>query len=99
MCPAQYRTNMSNVTMPRENMDEPIDLLPAYAETVRIRAFEQALLKLQASGKLSGTTHTAIGQEIVGVMVARFLRGEDIVFSTHRCHGHYIAVGGDPRAL
>lgn len=87
----------SDIVSPEDK--EPVDFLHVYAEVLRIRAFEQALLKLQASGKLSGTTHTAIGQEIVGVMAARFLRDEDMVFSTHRCHGHFIATGGDPRAL
>jgi TPP-dependent pyruvate/acetoin dehydrogenase alpha subunit len=33
----------------------------------------------------------------VGVLTN--LQEEDIVFSNHRCHGHFLAYGGDPRAL
>jgi len=31
--------------------------------------------------------------------VLRGLEAEDIVFSSHRCHGHFLAYGGDPQAL
>jgi TPP-dependent pyruvate/acetoin dehydrogenase alpha subunit len=31
--------------------------------------------------------------------VLHALREGDIVFSNHRCHGHFLAYGGDPRAL
>ena len=54
-----------------------------------IRAFEERLLDLFSEGRLSGTTHTSIGQETcaLGVVGALDL-DRDIVFSTHRCHGH-----------
>ncbi len=60
-----------------------------------IRLFEQRLLKLFAEGRLNGTVHTCIGQEWVGVAVAEHLRTRDVIFSNHRCHGHYLARTGN----
>jgi len=60
-----------------------------------IRLFEQRLLKLFSEGKLNGTVHTCIGQEWTGVAVAEHLRPADIIFSNHRCHGHYLARTGN----
>jgi 2-oxoisovalerate dehydrogenase E1 component len=56
-----------------------------------IRRVEQALLRLFSEGRLYGTVHTCIGQELIGVAVAEGLRQGDWVFSNHRCHGHFIA--------
>lgn len=64
-----------------------------------IRAFEERLLELFAQGRISGTTHTCIGQEADAVGVIGNLRPEDWIFSNHRCHGHYIARFDDPEGL
>jgi len=61
---------------------------------LRIRRTEQKLLQLFSEGKLFGTVHTCIGQEFVAVAVGRALRADDIVFSNHRGHGHFLATGG-----
>ncbi len=62
---------------------------------IRIRVFEETLLDLFSKGKLFGTTHTYIGQESIASAASEFLDIEhDHVFSSHRCHGHYIALGG-----
>jgi len=65
-----------------------------------IRAVEERLLALFSAGKLFGTTHTCIGQETcaVGVVGALDL-SRDVIFSTHRCHGHYLMYTDDPDAL
>lgn len=66
----------------------------------RIRAFEQALLELFSQGKLFGTTHTCIGQEVCAAALYGHLdREHDVVFSNHRCHGHFLAFGGSMEAL
>ena len=39
-------------------------------------------------------THLSIGQEAAAVGVCAALRRDDTIFSTHRCHAHYIAKGG-----
>ncbi|MQY10739.1 1-deoxy-D-xylulose-5-phosphate synthase [Streptomyces sp. RB5] len=64
-----------------------------------IRHFEQTLLRLFAEGRISGTTHTCLGQEYVPVALAPLLRDDDFVFSNHRGHGHYLALTGDAEGL
>lgn len=65
-----------------------------------IRRFEETLLDLFSQGKLAGTTHTYIGQEANGVGVIDHLDpAVDVVFSNHRCHGHYLAFTGDAYGL
>jgi len=63
-----------------------------------IRHFEQALLDLYASGQVSGTVHTCLGQEYIPVALAPLVSG-DLVFSNHRGHGHYLAHHDDPKGL
>jgi 2-oxoisovalerate dehydrogenase E1 component len=64
-----------------------------------IRSVERRLLGLFAEGKLFGTVHTCIGQEMVGVAIAKALREGDVVFSNHRCHGHFLALKDDVEGL
>lgn len=63
-----------------------------------IRRFEETLLQLFSEGKLSGTTHTCIGQEYIPVALAPLTQG-DFIFSNHRGHGHYLAHCRDPEGL
>jgi 2-oxoisovalerate dehydrogenase E1 component len=63
------------------------------------RAAEERLLGLFAEGKLSGTLHTCIGQELCGAAVSEALRPGDTVFSNHRGHGHFLARTGDVQGL
>jgi 2-oxoisovalerate dehydrogenase E1 component len=65
-----------------------------------IRAFEERLLELFSEGKLSGTTHTCIGQEVCAFGVLEAIdRDRDIVFSNHRCHGHFLIYGDNVDGL
>ncbi|HJW90133.1 MAG TPA: thiamine pyrophosphate-dependent dehydrogenase E1 component subunit alpha [Anaerolineales bacterium] len=65
----------------------------------RIRCFEETVLAEFSRGRFYGTTHTYLGQEANAVGVLRHLFPGDIVVSNHRCHGHFLAYGGEPRAL
>jgi TPP-dependent pyruvate/acetoin dehydrogenase alpha subunit len=77
-------------------MPEEIEL---YRLLYLIRRFEETVLENFPRGIFSGTTHTYLGQEANAVGVISALSREDIVFSNHRSHGHFLAYGGDPRAL
>ena len=71
-----------------------------YERMYFIRRFEESLLDLFSQGKLVGTTHTYIGQEANGVGIIDHLDPErDVVFSNHRCHGHYLAFTDDAFGL
>ena len=65
-----------------------------YSKMVMIRNLEETLLELFSKGELFGTTHTSIGQEANAVASMAHIKKGDVVFSNHRCHGHYIAYGG-----
>lgn len=74
-------------------------LASIYEKMVLIRQFETRLLELFAEGELNGTTHTCVGQEAIAVAVTEHLDERDIVFSSHRCHGHFLARFEDPEPL
>ncbi len=64
-----------------------------------IRRFEEKLLELFATGQVHGTTHACIGQEHISAGLFAHLGSDDLVFSNHRCHGHYLAHQRDPDGL
>ncbi|UYN92742.1 MAG: thiamine pyrophosphate-dependent dehydrogenase E1 component subunit alpha [Anaerolineales bacterium] len=70
-----------------------------YKQLATIRQFEETVLDAFPKGAFYGTTHTYIGQEANAVGVLAHLHEGDIVFSNHRCHGHFLAYGGDARGL
>lgn len=70
-----------------------------YEQLYTIRRFEEILLENFHTGVFSGTTHTSLGQEANAVGVLAHLQENDVVVSNHRCHGHFLAYGGDPQAL
>lgn len=61
-----------------------------YAQMFLIRRFEERLLALFGEGELFGTTHCYIGQEANAVGIINHLEPRDIIFSNHRCHGHFL---------
>ncbi len=70
-----------------------------YRMVIKIRAFEELILDLFSQNKLSGTTHTYIGEEATAVAIMSYVKEQDFVFSNHRCHGHYLAYGGPEKLL
>jgi TPP-dependent pyruvate/acetoin dehydrogenase alpha subunit len=71
-------------------MNDPVAL---YRTMLLIRGFEERLLEEFGSGKLVGTTHAYIGQEADAAGIFSVTDPEDVVFSSHRCHGHFLAYG------
>jgi TPP-dependent pyruvate/acetoin dehydrogenase alpha subunit len=70
-----------------------------YRTMLLIRRFEERALAEFSTGKLFGTTHAYIGQEADAVGIFDATSPGDVVFSSHRCHGHFLAYGGDPYKL
>jgi len=65
-----------------------------YRAMTLIRRTEEAILDLFSQNRLSGTTHTSIGQEANAVgVIGQLDTARDHVISNHRCHGHYLAFG------
>ena len=70
-----------------------------YRDMLRIRRFEETVLDEFKRGVFSGTTHTSLGQEADAVGVIRQMLPDDVIVTNHRCHGHFLAYGGEMRAL
>jgi acetoin:2,6-dichlorophenolindophenol oxidoreductase subunit alpha len=78
----------------RRTEDSSIEsLLEAFRRMVLIRRFEDHLYRLFLQGSVPGTLHQCQGQEAVAVGVCSALRRDDLIFSTHRPVGHFIAKG------
>jgi 2-oxoisovalerate dehydrogenase E1 component len=74
-------------------------LLELYREMLQVRKTEEQLARSYQNGLIPGACHTYVGQEAVAVGVCAHLRRDDVVFSTHRGHGHALAKGVPPREV
>jgi TPP-dependent pyruvate/acetoin dehydrogenase alpha subunit len=70
-----------------------------YRTMLLIRRFEERLLAEFGTGKIVGTTHAYIGQEADAAGIFSVIDHDDIIFSNHRCHGHFLAYGGEAYRL
>jgi len=74
-------------------------LLALYRSMLLIRRSEEQLARSHQRGLIHGACHTYVGQEAIAAGVCAHLRTSDVVFSTHRGHGHALAKGVSPRQL
>jgi len=79
--------------------ESPGRVLQLFRRMLLIRLCEERLAKAHQRGLIHGACHTYVGQEAIATGVCAHLTGEDMVFSTHRGHGHALAKGVEPRAL
>jgi len=77
----------------------PSERLAMYERMLLIRRTEERLGADFKAGKLIAGVHLYSGQEAVGVGVCHHLRDSDWIASNHRGHGHFLAKGGDVRAM
>lgn len=70
-----------------------------FREMLRIRNVELHMESLYHLDEMKTPIHLCIGQEAVAVGVCAALRKDDTIMSNHRGHGHYLAKGGDLRAM
>ena len=69
--------------------------LEFYRKMLTIRLFEEKALELFSKGLIMGSIHVYIGEEAVAVGFCSALKSGDNITSTHRGHGHVIAMGGE----
>lgn len=79
-------------------MDRAI-ALKIYRTMQVIRQTEEELARCHQRGLIHGACHTYVGQEAIAAAVCAEMDNEDVVFSTHRGHGHALAKGAPPREL
>ncbi len=70
-------------------------LMEMLRRMLRIRRFEEEVIRMVTRAEIVGTAHSYIGQEAVAVGACLALRDDDYITGTHRSHGHPIAKGGD----
>jgi 2-oxoisovalerate dehydrogenase E1 component len=82
--------------MTQQVLAQPVDqtlLLTYYKKMLELRLFELKVQELYRNGRLPGFVHLYVGEEAAGVGVCSNLEPADLVFSTHRGHGHALAKG------
>ena len=70
-----------------------------HASMLRIRLVEEAIADRYAEQEMRCPVHLSIGQEASAVGVCAPLTTQDRMYSTHRCHAHYLAKGGGLKAM
>jgi TPP-dependent pyruvate/acetoin dehydrogenase alpha subunit len=70
-----------------------------YYNTLRIRLIEEKIADLYSEQEMRCPVHLSIGQEAIAVGVCSALSVQDYVLSNHRSHAHYLAKGGDLKAM
>jgi len=74
-------------------------LIRFYYQMMRIRKVQLHIESLYHLDEMKTPVHLCIGQEAVAVGVCASLNQHDYVSSNHRGHGHYLAKGGDLKAM
>lgn len=87
-------TDLSNVDEQRR-----ADWLALYERMLLVRLAEERVGKAAQAGEMPGGVHLYIGQEASGVGACSVLEDTDFITSTHRGHGHFLAKGGDVKAM
>lgn len=70
-----------------------------YYKILRIRLVEEEVAKRYSQQEMRCPVHLSVGQEATPVGVCEALDIKDYMVGTHRAHAHYLAKGGDMKAL
>ncbi len=75
------------------------DLKLFYYDMLRIRLVEEKIAEIYPEQEMRCPVHLSVGQEAPAVGVCRALGKDDFALSTHRSHAHYLAKGGNLKAM
>jgi pyruvate dehydrogenase E1 component alpha subunit len=73
----------------------PAFMLDLYRSMLRIRRIEEEIERRYKQDHMKTPIHLVIGQEATSVGCCAALRPVDLLYSSHRTHGNYLAKGGD----
>jgi pyruvate dehydrogenase E1 component alpha subunit len=97
---------VQTTTAARPAKDSDIDPGPEaslrlYGSMLRIRMVEEEIATRYPAEeqKMRCPVHLSVGQEAIAAGTSVCLRPDDQVVSNHRCHAHYLAKGGDLKAM
>ena len=71
------------------------ELISWYRAMLRIRRIEEEIERRYHQDQMKTPIHLVIGQEAAAVGCCAALRETDLVYTSHRTHGAYLAKGGD----
>jgi TPP-dependent pyruvate/acetoin dehydrogenase alpha subunit len=83
----------------RPAVDGAADPVALYRAMLRIRLVEETIAARYSEQDMRCPVHLSIGQEATAVGACAALRRDDQIVSSHRCHAHYLAKGGDLNAM
>lgn len=86
--PTFKEDSTSSISLPKETE------VQLYRQLIRVRHAEETLAALYKEKEMRTPTHFGVGQEAVAVGVCAALRKDDVVYTHHRSHTHYLAKGG-----
>lgn len=75
------------------------ELKKFYYDMLRIRLVEQKISEIYPEQEMRCPVHLSVGQEATAVGVCNTLTKSDFALSTHRSHAHFLAKGGDLKAM
>ena len=86
--------------------EQSLDLGPEamrelFCKMLRLRLIEEEIATRYPveEQKMRCPVHLSVGQEAIAVGMSAVLEPEDQIVSNHRCHAHYLAKGGDLKAM
>ena len=88
-----------------DGFEEPVsgrgaaELVSLYRSMLRIRRIEEEIERRYRDDQMKTPIHLVIGQEATAVGCAAAMRPTDLLYSSHRTHGVYLAKGGDLKAM
>lgn len=74
-------------------------IISLYERLLLIRLTEERIIREYPKKEMRCPVHLCIGEEAVAAGVCGNLAKEDIVFSNHRSHGHYLGKGGNLKSM
>ena len=77
----------------------PEFLIELFYSMLRIRRIEEEIERRYHEDQMKTPIHLVIGQEATSVGCCAALRDTDLIYSSHRTHGNYLAKGGDLKAM
>src|SRR5438874_4433151 len=84
---------------PMGHSHPPHQLIDFYRSMLRIRRVEEEIERRYHQDLMKTPIHLVIGQEAAAVGCCAALRPIDLVYTSHRTHGAYLAKGGDLKRM
>ena len=78
------------------NINKQLEL---YKNIYKIREVEKKISSLYFEQEMRCPVHLSIGQEAIPVGICSNLKSSDQILSAHRAHAHYLAKGGNLKAM